>query len=159
MNYNLIRDCDVANGTGVRVSLFVSGCTHHCKGCFNEIAWDFNYGQTFTDKTVDEILKLLDKPYIAGLSILGGEPLEAENCPSVAHLIQVVRNTLPNKDIWLWTGFYLSDLKLNKDINYIINNVDYIVEGPFIEEQKDLSLAFRGSRNQNIIRIKKDEKV
>lgn len=156
MNYSVIKDCDIADGEGVRISLFVSGCRHHCKGCFNQETWDFNYGNEFTDKTIDFIIDLLDKPYISGLSILGGEPLEPENCPSVARLIKVVRNTLPAKNIWLWTGFYLSDLKTRTDENltYILNNVDYIVEGPFIESLKDISLKFRGSSNQNIIKVK-----
>lgn len=156
MNYSVIKDCDIADGEGVRISLFVSGCRHHCKGCFNQETWDFNYGKEFTDNTIDFIIDLLDKPYISGLSILGGEPLEPENCLSVAHLIKVVRNTLPTKNIWLWTGFYLSDLKTRTDesLTYILNNVDYIVEGPFIENLKDVSLKFRGSSNQNIIKVK-----
>lgn len=154
MNYTLIRDCDVANGEGVRVSIFVSGCRHKCKGCFNQEAWDFNCGKEFTDDTISTIVKMLDKPYISGLSILGGEPLEGENCPSVARLIKVVRDTLPNKNIWLWTGFYLKNLIPSVDIDYIIHNVDYIVEGPFIEELKDVTLRFMGSKNQNIVKVR-----
>lgn len=159
MNYGRIIDNDVANGEGIRVSLFVSGCRNHCKGCFNEETWDFNYGNLFTDVEVNHILEVLDNPYIEGLTILGGEPFEPENQPEVAKLLQKVRQKYANsKNIWVYTGYLLdSDLqkggkKHTKWTDFILENVDTIVDGPFIEAKKDLMLRFRGSKNQRIWR-------
>ena len=157
MYYGKINDNDVANGEGIRVSLFVSGCRNHCKGCFNEETWDFKYGKPFTEKEAAHILQALDNPYIQGLTILGGEPFEQENQPEVANLIQKVREKYKSGiDIWMYTG-YLLDKDLKKGgrkhtewTDFILENVDTLVDGPFIEEQKDLTLRFKGSKNQRI---------
>lgn len=150
MYYGAIKKTDIANGEGVRVSLFVSGCRRHCKGCFNKETWDFSYGQPFNFTTIEEILEALDKPYIQGLSILGGEPLERENVPWVETLIMFVRGRFGDKkDIWLYTGFQYEEVK-DYDLMY---HIDVLVDGPFIEEQKDISLRFRGSKNQRVLRL------
>lgn len=152
MNYGAIKKTDIANGEGVRVSLFVSGCRHHCKGCFNQEAWDFSYGQAFTYDTINEILDAMDHPYIKGLSILGGEPLDPANIQWVETLIFCVRSKFgADKDIWVYTGYTYEEVK---DLD-LLHWVDVLVDGPFIEEQKDISLRFRGSRNQRIIRLDK----
>ena len=157
MYYGMIKKSDIADGTGVRVSLFVSGCTHHCKGCFNEMTWDFQYGQPYTEQTEDEILSALSPSYISGLTLLGGEPFELSNQPPLAKLVTRVRNELPNKTIWAYTGFiYDKDLitggrRYTEYTDTILNSLDILVDGPFIEEQKSLRLKFRGSSNQRII--------
>lgn len=152
MNYGLIKKTDISNGEGVRVSLFVSGCRRHCKGCFNQETWDFDYGSPFTYDTINEICEALDKPYIKGLSILGGEPLDPLNIPWVETLIFCVKSKFGDtKDIWLYTGYQYDEVK-DLDLMYWI---DVLVDGPFIEEQKDISLRFRGSRNQRILRLDK----
>ena len=144
MNYATIKKTDVANGPGVRVSLFVSGCTHHCKGCFNSEAWDFHYGQAYTEETEQEILQALAPDYIRGLSLLGGEPMEPENRGAVLSLVKKVREQYPQKTIWCYTGYHFDrDLPL----------LDVIVDGEFIEERKNLRLAFRGSENQRILDV------
>ena len=159
MNYATIKECDVANGPGVRVSVFVSGCNHHCKGCFNKIAWDFNY--EFTDETIDKILKDLDRDYIEGLSLLGGEPLEYANQQGLAKLVKKVKERFPNKTIWCYTGFDFEKDVMGKMYNVwdetkdLVQNIDVIVDGKFEEEKKNLSLKFRGSENQRIIDVKK----
>lgn len=159
MNYASLNTSDIANGTGVRVSLFVSGCTNHCKGCFNEQAWDFDYGHEFTDFETDMILELLKRPYIKGLSILGGEPLHQRNIEAVVDLVKLVKEKAPDKDIWCWTGFTFEDLLRDESKEgfmwEFLTNIDVLVDGPFIEEQKDLSLKFRGSSNQRLIDVKK----
>ena len=159
MNYALIKNCDIANGPGVRVSLFVSGCTHHCKGCFNQIAWDFDYGQPFTQDTVDEILDMLSPNYIKGLTLLGGEPFEPQNQGALVDLLNQVKGKYPEKSIWVFTG-YLFDKDIlggrigQPDIIHeYLRNVDVLVDGPFIEEKKDLMLRFRGSSNQRLIDV------
>ncbi len=163
MKYAKIKKCDVANGPGVRVSLFVSGCNHHCKNCFNKEAWDFNYGQDFTGKEQEEILQDLKPEYITGLSLLGGEPFEKENQEGLVPLLKKVKQTYPDKKIWCYTGFTFDkqilgemiekeDRQATKDM---INNIDYIVDGKFVEELKDPKLRFRGSSNQRIIDVKK----
>lgn len=159
MNYAEIKNCDIANGPGVRVSLFVSGCTHRCKGCFNQIAWDFDYGTPFTKQTVDDILQMLRPDYIAGLTLLGGEPFEPENQKGLLNLVQQVKQQYPNKTIWAFSG-YLFDRDILPgrlgDPNVtraLIRCVDVLVDGPFIEAQKDLMLRFRGSRNQRLIDV------
>lgn len=160
MNYAEIKKCDIANGPGARVSLFVSGCDHHCKGCFNEVAWDFNYGKPFSEKVEQEILDLLARPYISGLSVLGGEPLDPKNIDAVAWLLHKVKMRYPEKTVWLYTGSTL-DLStimcenVSDAMTCIITCCDVIVDGPFIEDKKDLTLRFRGSSNQRIIDILK----
>lgn len=159
MNYATIKNCDIANGPGVRVSLFVSGCTHRCKGCFNEIAWDFDYGEPFTQETIDLILKMLEPAHIQGITLLGGEPFEPQNQPMLVQLLQQIKKKYPDKSIWAFSG-YLFD----KDIltgklgpwevtKAFIDCLDVLVDGPFILEKKDLSLRFRGSSNQRIIDV------
>ena len=163
MNYSLIRNCDIANGPGVRVSLFVSGCTHHCPGCFQPETWDFNYGKKFTDETIWEILRLLEPNYIDGLTVLGGEPLDERTMDDVWALLNVVRRMgSPEKTVWLYTGSTLEQLRarpcqygqLTKDI---LNQVDILVDGPFVEAKKDLRLKFCGSSNQRLIDVQKTE--
>ena len=151
MNYGAIKKVDVANGPGVRVSLFVSGCRNHCKSCFNPETWDFSYGQPFTKETEDEIIEALRPSWIQGLSILGGEPMEPENEAALIPFLERVRAELPGKDIWLYSG-YRFEMLHGRDILAL---VDVLVDGPFDEKEKDAGLAFRGSRNQRIIRLKK----
>ncbi len=161
MNYATIKECDVANGPGVRVSLFVSGCNHHCKGCFNEIAWNFNYGNEFNQDTINKILDLLDKDYIEGLSLLGGEPLEYSNQQGLLELVKQVREKYPNKTIWCYTGFDFEKDVMGKMYNTwpqtkeLIDNIDVIVDGKFEMEKKNPSLQFRGSENQRLIDVQK----
>lgn len=148
MNYADIKYVDVANGIGVRVSLFVSGCNHKCKGCFNSEAWDFNYGKKFTLKTQNEISDMLSKTYIKGLSVLGGEPLQQDK--TLLLFLKYVKKLLPQKDIWLYTGYVYEEIKDREELNY----VDVLVDGPFIEEKKNVNLKYRGSENQRIIDVK-----
>jgi len=161
MHYATIKEYDVANGPGVRVSLFVSGCNHHCKGCFNQIAWDFNYGNEFNQEVIDKILKDLDKEYIEGLSLLGGEPLEHENQKGLVKLVKQVKEKFPNKSIWCYTGFDFENDVMKKMYNNweetkeLVNNIDVIVDGKFEIEKKNPSLEFRGSENQRLIDVKK----
>lgn len=159
MNYATIKDCDIANGPGVRVSLFVSGCTHHCKGCFNEEVWDFNFGKPFTQQTVNDILKMLEPGYIKGLTLLGGEPFEPENQPAILDLLRQVKQKFPEKSIWAFSGYLfdkdilsgkLGPWEITKEY---IGYLDVIVDGRFVQEKKDLSLRFRGSSNQRIINV------
>ena len=162
MKYAKIKKCDVANGPGVRVSLFVSGCNHHCKNCFNKEAWDFNYGNDFTSKEQDEILEDLKPEYITGLSLLGGEPFEKVNQEGLVPLVKKVKQAYPDKSIWCYTGFTFDEQILREMIGRenisttkeMIKNIDYIVDGKFIEELKDPKLRFRGSSNQRIIDVK-----
>ena len=161
MNYMEIKKYDIANGPGVRVSIFVSGCTHHCKGCFNPSSWDFDAGKKFTDETIDEIIEALKPDYIKGLTLLGGEPMEPANQVALLPLIKRVKEEFPNKDIWAFSG-YLYDKQIMdvmaKKYDFtkeFIKYIDVLVDGEFIEEQKDLSIVYRGSRNQRIIDIKK----
>lgn len=154
MNYGLIRPVDTANGTGCRVSIFVSGCPHHCPGCFNEELWDYNAGKSFDYDTLTELLKLAEPDYIKGLSILGGEPLAPGNAVVVASICEEFKKAHPNKTIWLYTGYRFEDVKHLCAMNYI----DVLVDGQFIEAEKDLNLEFRGSRNQRIINVKEEMK-
>lgn len=157
MNYGEIKKYDIADGPGVRVSLFVSGCRHHCKGCFNEETWDFDFGKPYTKETEAEILKALDHKYIAGLTLLGGEPFEPENQPVLVELLRKVRELYPEKSIWSYTGFvYEKDLleggRAHTEVTEeMLSYIDTLVDGPFIEEQKDITLQFRGSRNQRLL--------
>lgn len=166
MNYAKIRKCDVANGPGVRVSLFVSGCNHHCKNCFNRDAWDFNYGNKFTEEQEEQIMEDLKPEYITGLSVLGGEPFEQTNQEGLAPLVKKVKQTYPDKKIWCYTGFTFDKQILGKMIEeehrdttkQMLENIDYIVDGRFVEELKDPKLQFRGSSNQRIIDVKRSLK-
>ena len=157
MNYATIKKTDVANGVGVRVSLFVSGCTHRCKGCFNSEAWDFAYGDPFTEDTAREILDALAPSYIAGLSLLGGEPMEPCNQRVLAPFVERVRALYPQKTIWCYSGYTLdTDLiqggrAHTEHTDAFLGCLDILVDGEFVEAKKDLSLRFRGSANQRII--------
>lgn len=161
MNYADIKEFDVANGTGVRVSLFVSGCNHHCKGCFNEVAWDFNYGKVFTKADADRILESLKPDYIQGLSLLGGEPLEYSNQQGLLPLLRRFDEMYPDKNVWCYTGFdFERDIQEKMMVVWpetreLISYIDILVDGKFEEDLKDLSLRFRGSSNQRIIDVKK----
>ena len=161
MNYASIRTCDIANGEGVRVTLFVSGCTHRCKGCFNPDQWDFGYGEPFTREVEDEILKDLEPSYIAGLSILGGEPMEPENQRALVPFLrryEDFRRKTGDKTLWVYTGCLLEELKdpasrwHTEVTDEFLEMIDVLVDGPFVEELKDISLQFRGSSNQRILR-------
>ena len=155
MNYATIKECDVANGPGVRVSVFVSGCNHHCKGCFNEIAWDFEYGEKFTEDTINKVIKDLDHDYIEGLSLLGGEPLEHSNQKGLLPLIKQVKEKFPNKTVWSWTGFsFDKDLKDKEVSKYI----DVLVDGQYVEALRDPKLKYAGSSNQRVIDVQKSLK-
>ena len=153
MNYAGIKKVDIANGPGIRVSLFVSGCRNHCKGCFNPETWDFAYGQPFTGETEDEIIEALRPSWIQGLSILGGEPTEEENAAVLIPFLKRVRAELPEKDIWLYSGYTYEKLRSDE----ILTLVDVLVDGPFLPEQKDAGLAFRGSQNQRIIDLREKD--
>ena len=156
MNYATIKNCDIANGPGVRVSLFVSGCTHRCKGCFNEVAWDFDYGEPFTEADMDSILEMLRPSYIRGLTLLGGEPFEPQNQEAVVTLLRKIRQELPEKSIWAFSG-YLFDRDILSgrlgDCSEYLSYLDVLVDGPFVEAKKNLSLRFRGSENQRLIDV------
>lgn len=159
MNYAEIKNCDIANGPGVRISLFVSGCTHHCPGCFNQVAWDFDYGQPFTQQTIDQILEMLKPGYIKGLTLLGGEPFEPENQGAIVELLRQIKEKYPEKSIWAFSGYLfdrdilsgrLGDWEITKEY---LSYLDVLVDGPFVEAKKNLSLRFRGSENQRIIDV------
>ena len=164
MNYASIRTCDIANGEGVRVTLFVSGCTHRCKGCFNPDQWDFGYGEPFTREVEDAILKDLEPSYIAGLSILGGEPMEPSNQRALVPFLRRLREKFGDtKTIWVYTGCVLdtetfnlqpSAFNLEETTQSFLRMIDVLVDGPFVEELKDISLQFRGSSNQRILRLR-----
>ncbi len=159
MNYAEIKKTDVANGPGIRVSLFVSGCTHRCPGCFNAEAWDFKYGRPYTEETEREILEALRLPYVRGLSVLGGEPWEPENLPEVLKLLRRVRALCPGKDVWCYTGYdYERDLlrwvsEGRREAEEMLGLVDVLVDGEFVEGKKNLRLSFRGSENQRLIDV------
>lgn len=159
MRYAAIKNCDIANGPGVRVSLFVSGCTHRCKGCFNAVAWDFDYGHPFTRETEDAILSMLAPNHIRGLTLLGGEPFEPQNQGSIVELLRRVKGKYPQKDIWAFSGYLfdrdlvsgkIGDPAISKEF---LSYLDVLVDGPFVEEKKDLMLRFRGSSNQRLIDV------
>lgn len=160
MNYGGLRFCDVANGPGCRVTLFVSGCRIHCKNCFNKEAQSFTYGEKFTHEVLEKIMREADKNWVTGLTVLGGEPMDVDNQPTVAEIVSTFRRRFPDKTIWVYTGYVLEkDLDpgrpmYTKYTPCILDNVDALVDGPFIEEQKDISLRFRGSRNQRIIHFR-----
>lgn len=159
MNYATIKKTDVANGLGIRVSLFVSGCTHACKGCFNREAWDFHYGEPYTEAVEKEILQALEPSYIRGLSVLGGEPMEPQNRMTVLGLLKKVKALYPQKDIWCYTGYdYEKDLQRwiaegKTEVAELLSLIDILVDGEFVEAKKNLRLRFRGSENQRIIDV------
>ncbi len=159
MNYGAIKKHDIANGPGVRVSLFVSGCRHRCQNCFNSDTWDFNYGQLFTESTAEEILNAANHDYITGLSLLGGEPLEPENRDEIIRLAKLFRKRYPHKSIWCYTGFTMEEIFEGKAGEQLAERllpcIDVLVDGRFIEAKKDLSLLFRGSSNQRILDAKR----
>ena len=164
MNNADIKRIDVANGEGVRVSVFVSGCNHHCKGCFNECAWDFNYGNKFTEKQEEEVLKDLDHDYISGLTLLGGEPLEPANQEGLLPLVKKAKEKFPDKKIWCYTGFdFERDVvgkmaKQSDTTKELLKYIDVMVDGKFEEDKKDLKLKFRGSSNQRILDVQESLK-
>ena len=157
MHYGEIRGCDVANGPGVRVTLFVSGCTNHCKGCFQPQTWDFAYGEPFDEAVQERVLALLAPDYVGGLTLLGGEPFEPENQRALLPFVRRVRERFPKKSIWAFSGFTLEELlrpgahPCCEVTRPLLSLLDVLVDGRFVEELKDISLRFRGSRNQRII--------
>lgn len=164
MNYGNIKYYDIANGEGVRTSLFVSGCTHHCKNCFNPETWDFRYGKPFTKQVEDEIIKSMEPDYINGLTLLGGEPMEKANQRALLPFLKRVRESCPQKTIWCYSG-YLFDSELLKEsrarcevTDQMLSLIDILVDGEFKEEQKDITLRFKGSANQRIIDVQKSLK-
>lgn len=159
MNYSEIKNCDIANGPGVRVTLFVSGCTHHCEGCFNEMTWDFTYGKPFDEKVQERIFAYLEPDYIAGLTLLGGEPLEYANWQALLPFVRTVKEKYPKKNIWCYTGYRFEEDILDQfcvkwnGMREFLSYIDVLVDGEFIMELKDISLQFRGSSNQRIILV------
>ena len=153
MKYSAIKKYDVANGTGVRVVLFVSGCNHHCKGCHNKITWDPNSGLQFDDDAKQEIFEQLDKEYISGITFSGGDPLHENNKKEISNLILEIKSKYSDKNIWLYTGYTIEELiDINdNDINTILYNIDVLVDGRFIEELKDITYKWAGSTNQRIL--------
>lgn len=161
MNYAAIKDCDIANGPGVRITLFVSGCNHHCKGCFNQEAWDFDYGQPFTQETIDTIIRMMKPGYIKGLTLLGGEPFDPRNQGAVVELLRQVKKVYPQKTVWAFSGYLfdrdilsgtLGDWNVTREY---LSYLDVLVDGSFVEAKKDLMLRFRGSSNQRLIDVPK----
>lgn len=165
MNYATIKKFDIANGPGVRVSLFVSGCTHHCKGCFNSEAWDFFYGSEFDGKVEEEILNALSPDYITGLSLLGGEPFECVNQRGLLPFLKKVKECFPQKTVWCYTGYLLESQLLSESrarcevTDEMLSLIDILVDGKFEEDKKNISLLFRGSENQRIIDLNKTLKT
>lgn len=161
MHYGEIKNCDIANGIGVRVTLFVSGCTNKCKNCFQPQTWDFEYGNEFTEETENKIIEMLSPSYINGLTLLGGEPFEKQNQRALLPFIKRVKEIYPQKTIWAYSGFTLEELvtkgaKPNCEVTEeILNLIDVLVDGRFIEEKKDITLKFRGSSNQRLIDMNK----
>ena len=159
MNYATIKNCDIANGPGIRVSLFVSGCTHRCPGCFNEVAWDFDYGQPFDQGTIGHILDLMKPAHIKGLTILGGEPFEPQNQGPVLELLRQVKKAYPEKSIWAFSGYLFDRDILSGRLGpwevtrEYLSHLDVLVDGPFVQAKKNLSLRFRGSENQRLINV------
>ena len=160
MNYSVIKNCDIANGPGCRVSIFVSGCTNHCPDCFQTETWDFEYGKPFTKETAYHIVDLMQPDYISGLSILGGEPMDPRNIEKVDQLISVVTSLTTQKTIWLYSGYTYERLKARCGLDgyftdYILGHIDVLVDGPFMKARKNIGLQFKGSENQRIIDMKK----
>lgn len=165
MHYGEIKNYDIANGEGVRVSLFVSGCTHHCKNCFNAETWDFNYGKPFTKETENLLIEYLSHDYIDGLTVLGGEPFEPSNQSALLPFLKRVRQNLPNKTIWCYTGYLFDEELLNESrarceyTDEMLSLIDVLVDGEFVQDLYDISLSFRGSSNQRIIDVSKSLKT
>lgn len=161
MNYAEIKYCDIANGVGVRTTLFVSGCRNHCPGCFNTGTWSFEVGETFTPQVEDEIISSLEPAYVAGLTLLGGEPMEPENQVELLDLVRRVKEVYPTKTIWAYTGFTWEELTQGPSrgctdtLPLLLEHIDVLVDGPFILDQKDISLRFKGSSNQRLIDVPK----
>lgn len=159
MHYGAIKNCDIANGSGVRVTLFVSGCTHHCKNCFNPETWAFDYGKPFTEETEEKLLKLLAPSYIKGLTLLGGEPFEPENQRALLPFLKKVRAQYPEKDIWCYTGYtlesdLLSESRARTEVtDEMLSQIDVLVDGEFVDELKNIRLRFRGSENQRLLSL------
>lgn len=156
MNYAKILKADIANGNGFRVTLYVSGCKRNCKGCFNKIAQDPNYGSIFDDSAKQKIYSELDKEWCKGLSLLGGEPMSclSDNRTEIVKFVKEVKEKYPSKDIWMWSGYTLEEIEQMNDGKDILNYIDYLVDGPFVEELKDPSLKWKGSSNQRVIDVK-----
>lgn len=159
MNYATIKYNDISNGPGIRTSLFVSGCTHRCKGCFNSIAWDFNYGEVFDKRVEDEIMASLSQPHIKGITLLGGEPFEPQNQGALLELTNRIRKELPSKNIWCFSGYTIEEMLYGKlseceTTRPLLENIDVLVDGKFVEELKSLMLKFKGSSNQRTILVK-----
>lgn len=170
MRYSSMRNLDISNGEGVGVSLFVQGCPFHCKNCFNSDTWDFNGGKEWTEKTKNKFMELIDRPYIKRVSFLGGECLADQNLDEVLKLVKQIRNSFHEKTIWLYTGYNFDDIKNEYNIYKwtpfstdadewltrweIISNVDILIDGEYIDEQRDITLAYRGSKNQRVIDVK-----
>ncbi len=154
MNYNKIRKMDISNGPGVRVSIFMQGCEFHCKNCFNPETWDFKKGKEFTDKTIERVLELAEKDYIAGLSILGGEPMHPKNRDNTLKMAKAFKEKYPDKNIWMWSGFQFENIKDCEVFNYI----DVLVDGQYQDDLHDFRLKYRGSANQRVIDVKKSLK-
>ena len=165
MHYGEIKNCDIANGEGVRVTLFVSGCTNHCKNCFQPQTWDFEFGQPFTAETEEQLLAMLQPDYINGLTVLGGEPFEPSNQRALLPFLRRVREQYPKKNIWCFSGFTYEELKTEGShprcevTDEMLDQLDVLVDGRFVEELKDISLRFRGSSNQRLIDMKKSREA
>ena len=160
MNFATIKKRDIADGPGVRVSLFVSGCTHHCEGCFNEIAWDFNYGEPFTEAVQQELLEALAPDYVQGLTLLGGEPFEPQNQRALLPFLKRVREVFPQKNIWCYSGYTLDQLQGESRArcevtDEMLGMLDVLVDGRFVLAKKNIRLRFRGSENQRLIDMNK----
>ena len=157
MHYSTIKDCDIANGIGVRITLFVSGCTNHCKNCFQPQTWDFDFGEPFTEETEEKLLEMLKPDYINGLTLLGGEPMEPQNQRALFPFLKRVREAYPNKNVWCFTGFTYEVLKTDGShprcevTDEMLSLIDVLVDGKYVDELKDLTLQFRGSSNQRLI--------
>lgn len=165
MYYGMIKDKDVANGRGVRVTLFVSGCRNHCKGCFQPATWNFNYGEEFTEETENQILEMLKPMFIDGLTLLGGDPFEPENQKALLPFLRKVKEQYPKKDIWAFTGYLYDNLLAGgvhpccEETEEMLSLIDVLVDGPFMEEKKNLALRFRGSENQRLIDLRATRKT
>ena len=155
MRYNTIRKMDISNGPGIRVSIFMQGCSFHCKDCFNSETWDFKAGKEFNDEAINKVLDLASLPHIVGLSILGGEPMHPNNREGTIKLAKAFKKRYPNKDIWVWSGYLFDELKDIEGLSYI----DTLVDGRFVLEQANPTLKFRGSSNQRVIDVKKSLKA
>lgn len=164
MHYSTIKDCDIANGIGVRITLFVSGCTNHCKNCFQPQTWDFDFGEPFTEETEEKLLEMLKPDYINGLTLLGGEPMEPQNQRALVPFLKRVREAYPNKNVWCFTGFTYEVLKTDGShprcevTDEMLSLIDVLVDGRYVDELKDLTLQFRGSSNQRLIDMVKTRK-